>query len=170
MCEPHGLERPGSKKKLHIHFKRHGTAIWKWFLNCLCKMAAAMLLCLVVVLFFQWKIALLRKRRGKKLPNWPGTKGCATVLIVTMVTRRISHFTTGIEGAHWGLSQTLSLLFFHPFLASVFKNKVASHSEVNPTPRRISTSFSRPSQEWAFNKDKINFRLLKKYLQQEQAV
>lgn len=108
------------KKKLHIHFKRRGTAIWKWFLNCLCKMAAAMILCLVVVLFFQWKIALLRKRRGKKLPNWPGTKGCATVLIVTMVTRRISHFTTGIEGSHWGLSQTLSLLFFHPSLASVF--------------------------------------------------
>lgn len=113
MCEAHSLERPGSKKKLHIHFKRGGTAIWKWFLNCLCKMANAMILCLVVVLFFQWKIALLRKKTGeKKLLNWPGTKGCATVLIVTMVTRRISHFTTGIEGAHWGLSQTLSLLFF----------------------------------------------------------
>lgn len=29
MCETHGLERPGSKKRLHSHFKRHGTAIWK---------------------------------------------------------------------------------------------------------------------------------------------
>lgn len=29
MCETHGPERPGSKKKLHILFKRRGTAIWK---------------------------------------------------------------------------------------------------------------------------------------------
>ena len=50
-------------------------------------------------LFFFFFFFLL-KITPKILPKWRLEQCLETVLIVTMETRRISHFETGIEGTH----------------------------------------------------------------------
>lgn len=49
--------------------------------------------------FFPFFFFLL-KITPKILPKWRLEQCLETVLIVTMETRRISHFETGIEGTH----------------------------------------------------------------------
>lgn len=141
-CVSARLERPGSKK-LHIYFKRGGNVKPPFGCDSLLFMQNRRLFSLVVKNHFATK----RGRAVGVCSNRPWTKVLETLLIVTMVTGRISHFTTGIERWYWVERFLLFSVFFYRAVFSLFKNKVGSHCVVREEHRRVSTSLSRPHQE-----------------------
>src|SRR4029434_4996408 len=60
---------------------------------------ASVLVCVCVCVCVPMCVCEKSPPLKKFCSNWPGTKGLETLLIVSMVTRRISHFTTGIESS-----------------------------------------------------------------------